>query len=192
MNYVCCTETIRRNAVKLHPIINGIDFLEVADNNMDPYEERQTTLYLHFLKNTGLDKLNVSNIRISGGERIKNIQVVKIELESDIASPFSPPDESANVLIIHVSKAGDFSTYTLHLVNHGEDQENTTENFDSLLSSVDFSFKVNCPTDFDCKPVHKCPPTLSIPPEINYLAKDYSSFKQLMLDRMALLMPDWR
>ena len=192
MNYVCCTETIRRNAVKLHPIINGIDFLEVADNNMDPYEERQTTLYLHFLKNTGLDKLNVSNIRISGGERIKNIQVVKIELESDTASPFSPPDEPANVLIIHVSKAGDFSTYTLHLVNHGGDQENTPENFDSLLSSVDFSFKVNCPTDFDCKPVHKCPPTLSIPPEINYLAKDYSSFKQLMLDRIALLMPDWR
>ncbi|HJZ68702.1 MAG TPA: putative baseplate assembly protein, partial [Blastocatellia bacterium] len=29
-------------------------------------------------------------------------------------------------------------------------------------------------------------------PEINYLAKDYASFRQLMLDRMAVLMPQWK
>ena len=29
-------------------------------------------------------------------------------------------------------------------------------------------------------------------PAINYLAKDYASFRQLMLDRLALIMPDWR
>ena len=30
------------------------------------------------------------------------------------------------------------------------------------------------------------------PPPIDYLAKDYASFRRLMLDRLALLVPDWR
>lgn len=30
------------------------------------------------------------------------------------------------------------------------------------------------------------------PPEIDYLAKDFASFRQLMLDQMALLIPDWQ
>ena len=29
-------------------------------------------------------------------------------------------------------------------------------------------------------------------PDIDYLAKDYASFRQLMLDRLALMMPDWQ
>src|SRR5439155_6940900 len=29
-------------------------------------------------------------------------------------------------------------------------------------------------------------------PEISYLAKDYASFRQLILDRLALIMPDWQ
>ena len=37
-----------------------------------------------------------------------------------------------------------------------------------------------------------CPPEPRDEPEINYLAKDYASFRQLMLDRLALVMPDWR
>lgn len=30
------------------------------------------------------------------------------------------------------------------------------------------------------------------PPEIDYLAKDYASFRQLMLDQISLLVPDWQ
>ena len=31
-----------------------------------------------------------------------------------------------------------------------------------------------------------------VEPEINYLAKDYASFRRLVLDRLALIMPDWQ
>ena len=58
-------------------------------------------------------------------------------------------------------------------------------------SSVEFSFKVECPTDFDCEPRRDCPPDVDPEPEIDYLAKDYASFRRLMLDRMALLVPAW-
>ena len=40
--------------------------------------------------------------------------------------------------------------------------------------------------------------SMSVPPEplavpdIDYLAKDYASFRRLMLDRMAVLMPQWK
>ena len=36
-----------------------------------------------------------------------------------------------------------------------------------------------------------CPPEDRAEPEINYLAKDYASFQQLILDRLALIMPGW-
>ena len=63
--------------------------------------------------------------------------------------------------------------------------------YDPVLSEVNFSFKVECPSDFDCQPKCVCPPTLRTEPDINYLAKDYGSFRRLMLDRIALLSPQW-
>ncbi len=65
-------------------------------------------------------------------------------------------------------------------------------NIDPRYEQVDFNFKVNCPSDLDCAPVCKCEPETLAEPEINYLAKDYASFRQLILDRLALLVPDWR
>ena len=66
------------------------------------------------------------------------------------------------------------------------------ENIDPRYDHVDFSFKVNCPSDLDCAPVCACELPVLPEPEINYLAKDYASFRQLILDRLAVLIPDWR
>ena len=87
-----------------------------------------------------------------------------------------------------VDNYGDFSTYTLSLVKTDKDGNPTEESmdgFDPLYASVDFTFKAGCPTDQDCKPETVCPPAELPAPEINYLAKDYASFRQLMLDRLA-------
>ncbi len=64
--------------------------------------------------------------------------------------------------------------------------------FDPRLSEVEFSFKVECASDFDCKPDAQCPPAAADEPEINYLAKDYASFRRLMLDRLSAIAPGWR
>lgn len=63
---------------------------------------------------------------------------------------------------------------------------------DPRFACLDFSFKVGCPSDLDCQPVDTCAPDLAPPPEISYLAKDYGTFRQLILDRLALIMPEWR
>ena len=91
-------------------------------------------------------------------------------------------------------KEGDFSTYTLRVVDGRDAQGNWQrhQDFDARYDRVEFSFKVDCPSDLDCKQEAVCPPEKLDEPEINYLAKDYASFRQLILDRLALVMPEWR
>ena len=191
MIYSCCDDDRRRNAVKAHATLNGIDFLEVRDRDTDPLEQRQRTLLVHFLKNLTPGELSAENIRLEGGERTKDIKVTRVTIGSLTSPPLSPPANAPDVLVVEVSARGDFSTYTLRLVKN-EDDDTPPDNFDPVLSSIDFSFKVACPTDFDCQTEHTCAPESATEPEINYLAKDYASFRQLILDRMALLTPDWK
>jgi hypothetical protein len=179
--YFCCTQ-LRRDAVKKSQNLNGIDFLEVLDDPALPNEQRQRKLFVHFLKKLAPNALDKKNIRIEGGERVANIQVVSVST-------------SAKILTLKVDKPGDFSIYTLRLLKDAtstDPDEPPPDDFDPVLSVVEFSFKIECPNDFDCKPMRECPPEQRIEPDINYLAKDYNSFRQLMLDRMSASTPQWR
>jgi hypothetical protein len=189
MIYFCCDEEPRRDAVRASNQFNGIDFLEVSDDPADSLDQRQRTLFVHFLNTVGIDTLTEKNIRIEGGERIRNIAVVKVTKPAAALPPSSPP-APPNLLAVEVSARGDFSKYTLRLVNDAQNEP--PAHFDPLLSAIDFSFKVACPSDFDCRQERVCPPETLVQPEIDYLAKDYASFRQLILDRMALLQPQWK
>jgi hypothetical protein len=180
MIYFCCDE-LRRQLVREHPTLNGIDFLEVLDGPDVAAGERQRKLYVHFLKEDRLAELDTDNILIQGGERIRDVAVVSAQVDGD----------DTYVLDVEVNQPGDFSTYTLRLVQD-RDELQPPEGFDLLLAAVDFSFKVGCPSDFDCRAERICPPEPLPAPEIDYLAKDYASFRQLMLDRLAVLLPEWQ
>ena len=175
MIYSCCDE-LRRAAVRKHPTLNGIDFLEVVDH------ATQRTLEVHFVKTLDTLTLQPSNVRIEGGERIQNI---KVGTAVALAAPNDP------VLKVEVDQAGDFSLYTLRLVTDASDDA-VPAGIDPQLAAVQFSFKVECPSPFDCAPQPVCPPAPMAVPDIDYLAKDYASFRRLMLDRMAVLMPAWK
>jgi len=191
MRYFCCDngrrEEVRRAAVRAgDDALNGIDYLEVLDDEapaVAPGEQslRQRVLLVHFLTSAHLS-LNAENFRVDGGERTPNVRVETVEL---------PAQGPENVLEVRVDKYGDFSTYTLRLVTDTKNTEPPPK-FDPMLSTIDFSFKVECPTEFDCEAQHVCSPEPLVEPEIDYLAKDYASFRRLMLDRMSTLMPQWR
>jgi hypothetical protein len=173
--YFCCDDD-RRVQVRGHGTLNGIDFLEVVDDESQPDAERQRTLIVHFLKD--VSGVTAANVRIEGGERIPNVAV-------------EPPVTVAGRLVtVRLNRAGDFSPYVLRIVNPAAAPA-PPAGFDPVLSSIGFSFKVNCPSDLDCRPTHVCPPESQAAPEINYLAKDYATFRQLMLDRMSVVMPRW-
>ncbi len=178
--YFCCDEK-RRTAVKKKAGLNGIDFLEVHDGPDVPLAERQRTLFVHFLKDDGVAAFTEANIRIEGGDRIRDVHALKAAV--DASDPL--------VLVVEVDQPGDFSTYTLRLTQSATDPDRP-DGFDPRLSAVDFSFKVECANEFDCKPEDVCPPPTLLQAEIDYLAKDYASFRRLMLDRLSAQMPDWR
>jgi len=166
-----CADQQRRHEVRKQKR-NGLDYLEVSDDQL------KLTVYFIGPAPEGLTK---DNVRITGGRRICGIQVVDVKI-----CPQVDP-ELDNCIVVTVDKPGDFSTYKLCLVNLPDGHP-----FDPRYLCLDFTFKVNCPSELDCKVSPVCPPEQHEQPEINYLAKDYASFRKLILDRIAVLMPDWK
>lgn len=177
-NLTCRDE--RRRQTARDKQFNGIDYVEV--------DETQTLLCVHLFGEVPAH-LSAANVRIEGGRRVRDIQVRSVYPDKD------DDDELGECLRVEVDRPGDFSTYTLRLIDtdeRGRATGKTPAGFDPRYTSVEFSFKVNCPSDLDCKAPDLCPPSGLPGPEINYLAKDYATFRQLILDRLALVMPDWR
>jgi len=157
--------------------------------------DRQRTLVVHFLKPllppTDAKALKTGNVRIDGGERILAGSLLRGFIVSAVTIG---TDTEAQILTVKVTRPGDFSIYTLSIVADVTDPKSSAPpaGFDPMLSAVDFSFKVECPSDFDCKTERACPAEPRPTPDIDYLAKDYASFRQLMLDRLTALMPQWQ
>ncbi len=192
MSFSCCDEN-RRAAVDAHATLNGIDFLEVLDLDAPPGVPRQQTLMVRLLKPVPAG-LVADNVRIDGGERIRDIGIVWVATAD--AAPEEPAffaalDEPDHVLLVRTDSVGDFTTYSLQLVRAVDDPRPPI-NFDPRLSSVRFGFKVECPSDFDCRPKRVCADDDRPVPDIDYLAKDYASFRRLMLDRVSQLVPGWQ
>ncbi len=158
-----CGDEGRRAAVRDSANLNGIGFLEVSTD--------QRKLSVYFLKTPAPAGIGATNVVIEGGVRITSVRAELVEYKGDI-------------LEVTVKTPGDFSIYTLRLQG--------VAGLDPRLSAVQFSFKVDCPSDFDCKSAVQCSPRQSSEPDIDYLAKDYASFWRLMLDRLSTIMPDWR
>jgi len=189
---ICSDDTGRCRALRAHrdqghADLNGIDYIEVS-------EADQTILHVRFMDRAPIidqtsNNFTKANVVIKGGRRIRNIRVVDVRIcqPDDVDEP--------DCMEVKVDRAGDFSTYTLCLFEvdkYGHSTNIPLTGIDPRYVCVDFSFKANCPSDLDCQTVDTCPPATLVEPEINYLAKDYSSFRQLILDRLALIMPDWQ
>lgn len=171
----------RRSKIIDHPLLTGIDYLEVSPDD-------QHKLLLHFIaKKNGRSipselletAIAASKIKIEGSVQSKKVRVDRAVADKSTAE---------NVIAIWVGNydeqsdgVGDFSTYTLSLAN--------VANADPMLSSVDFSFKINCPRVFDCKTDTTNAEDRAYGPRIDYQSKDYASFRRLMLDRLAITMP---
>ncbi len=152
--------------------LNGVDFVEIAN-------AARTALRVHFLNDVTVRSLSAAPT-IAGGETIPTVAVL----------PFSTPgsawshDGDHLVLALTVATTGDFSTYTLTLAS---------DDIDPFFGAATFSFKAGCPTDVDCAAsAPSCPPTAGDAPQIDYLAKDFLSFRQALLDFSTQNYPNWQ
>lgn len=175
-----CARGDRRRKVRASHL-NGLDFVEVD-------AESETLLTVTFLGKAP-EELEPGNVVILGepGAREVRVERVLIHREDD-------PDLDDHMEVF-VDRPGDFSTYRLAVVELGEDgcpTETPLSGFDPRHAALDVFFKIACLSDLDCRTAAVCPPEARAIPEISYLAKDYASFRRLLLDRLALTVPDWQ
>jgi hypothetical protein len=179
-----CRDNTRRQILLKANLLNGIDYIEFESPAPNLY-----LLHVHFLLPLPADGFGLitdpSAIAIHGGTRITDIAVQ--------AATLGVP---GNVLDVAVSAQGDFSPYLLSI---GWSRKDGAWQYDSTLGArldrsfavAPVNFRAGCPADFDCATPTDCAHDDGPEPELDYLARDYASFRQLLLDLIAARNPGW-
>ncbi|RDJ03952.1 hypothetical protein [Rhizobium grahamii] len=163
-----CGEDKRRGmlASTAHPL-NGIDFVEYTRT---PGTRQLTVTFVKARPASPV--FDKSHFSITGGIRITGITVESIVLPA--AAPKS--------VILMLSAEGDFSTYAVGVQHPAVDME---------LSEVSFGFKAACPSPFDCRSDCDCTEAAVEEPALDYLARDYQSFRRMLLDFVSARNTAW-
>jgi hypothetical protein len=179
--------------------LNGLDWVEVDDGRSGVRARR--TLLVRCLLPLPAD-LAGSDLRIEGGVRVdpalnpvqvdwavpasrlgaaRKAGLVSVE-DADAFGGLPDPDR---LLVVRTNSPGDFSSYRLVVV------EPDRWGFDPRLAGIDFMFNVDCLTDLDCPVPAACPPERVAEPVVDYLGRDFTGLRQVLLDRLSLLVPRW-
>ncbi|HZD09412.1 MAG TPA: hypothetical protein VE176_14240, partial [Candidatus Limnocylindrales bacterium] len=175
-----CDNATRRIQIEQDPVTNGIDYVEVVTS---PAADNQRVLQVFFIPKDPANVIGQNNltllmqklptaqqeISIQGGVRIQNIEILDVAFVTDHVE-------------VRVSEPGDFSDYTLIIQDPAVDE---------FYSQVQFNFKAGCPSHFDCRVMEVCPPLIPAQPDIDYMAKDYASFRRALLDLIPTFKPSW-
>ncbi|MET0340076.1 MAG: putative baseplate assembly protein [Polyangiales bacterium] len=176
---VCKDDRTRRSQTRATPL-HGIDFIELG---AAPRE-----LSVYFLGRAP-KHVRREALVVEGGRRVRDLKVVDVHI--------ARADDEAHDdrMIVTLDRSGDGARYTLRVAELDAEGRVTADppaDFDPRYDRATFSFAVDCPTQIDCKPATACLAPAPSAPDIDYLAKDYGSFRQLMLDRLALVAPGWQ
>jgi hypothetical protein len=177
----------RRQRVRASAHLCGIDYVEVYPDGV--------TLCVHFFGKVP-GEVGAANVAIEGGVRIRDIAVT--------GARFHEHDDGDTCLLVTIDKTGDFSPYCVCLIEPVASQSRCSydpvvaaerkvpHGVDPRYACAPFSFRLDCPSSLDCAPSSCSPAPKPEPPPIDYLARDYDSFRRLILDRLAQTMPQWR
>lgn len=113
----------------------------------------------------------VGGHRILGGSATGQVQVTAI----------ADSDPTDTILELTVTPIGDYSTYTLR-IDH--------PNIDPILDQVPFKFRPGC-FSTNCAPEWEPAPIPQADPVIDYLAKDFDSFRHTMISAMMQQVTGW-
>jgi len=113
--------------------------------------------------------------RVPAGQAAGQVQVTQINAH---------PDPAQAALILTVEPIGDYSTYTLGI------DTLAYPNIDPLFSEITFKFRPGC-FNTNCAPEWEPGKEKKAGPVIDYLAKDYDSFRHTMIAAMMERVPSW-
>lgn len=172
-----CNDDERRVALETAGApANGIAAVEVRYAPPPPDPATQCYLRVYFLNGNpaGLDDTQRKAFAISGGVRVPGPSI-RVETVTPVAG-VEPYIELA------LSGYGDHSRYELSI---------DWPTLDRLYACRAFSFTVDCPNSFDCRPPAAAPTPAPAEPPIDYLAKDYTSFRSALLGFLPTRVPDF-
>ncbi|NIQ54823.1 MAG: putative baseplate assembly protein, partial [Gammaproteobacteria bacterium] len=139
-------------------------------------ESDQRALHVHFIGAAPPPPGLVGRpeqIRIVGGRRIR---VRATDVSADV-------EDGETFLVVSIDQPGDFSDYVLELP--------PLPGLDEAYRRCAFNFKAVCPTRFDCRPASPPEPPAPEGLVVDYMAKDYASFRQALIDLIPRLSPEW-
>jgi hypothetical protein len=148
--------------------ITGIDYVEVSAD--------QREIFVRFLGAAPPPPGLVGSpdqVRVVGGRRVP---VRVTEVSTTVV-------DGVTVLVVAVDQPGDFSDYVLELPSLPQ--------LDEAYRRCAFNFKAACPTRFDCQPPARPEPPRPAGIDVDYMAKDYASFRQALVDLIPRLAPQW-
>jgi hypothetical protein len=173
-----CLDNHRRIEVRARGH-NGIDYVDVGDD--------LRTIIVHLLRRPPED-LTLGNVVIEGQGRAERIKITELQF------CFVDDPTNEDSIRLSVERPGNRSGYTLKFVELDENGEATNEpfhGFDPKYSQLPFHFYTDTAIGMDCLQGGNDEAALQPTIDINYLAKDYSTFRQTVLDRLAFIMPGW-
>jgi hypothetical protein len=203
-----CQNEQRLQAARYQPgvdgqYLNGIDYLEVATE--------QNTIRVHLLHELSSTQVftpdNIQILRLSASESslvpcLDGIVLNSLNGNREVI-PVSAVSSSGQCITIKLQSESDrASLCLLRLVQSALElryfgkvspaEQPPPLGFDPQLSRILFSLRPEGSSEVDCEPLILAAAKTTALPIIDYLAKDYASFRRLMLDRLTLTMPEWR
>ncbi len=186
----------RRQALSRHPSQTGIDFVTVEGDATDSH---RLHLRLHFVSGAAGKQVVPSGVAASNLRFYQNaaeldavFEVEKVERQ-DPAEPVLTITVRLGGIGDQARHADEAPIYTLELLD--------VPGLDPFFCRVHFSLDVTRPPEWDCTPEETAAgtPAAGTPaagesgaPAIGYLARDYATFRRLMLERLGGLMPEWQ
>ncbi len=155
---------------------NGLDGVEVREGGR--------RLLVYFFEHAP-GGLHAGNIRIDAPRGARPVRAVEVHR----AEEFSPDVEDR--LIVELDHPGSAGSYLLRIVERGRDGRPgwlPYRGIDPRYAQLRFVFDVDAPRP----PVQRAPagaPGAS--DRVSYLFRDYAGLRQLMLNRLAVTMPNW-
>jgi hypothetical protein len=152
--------------------VNGIAYVEVR-------EPEPARVYVHFFNRVAVAAPGIV-VSIFGGDVMPVVPVTPPG-----AGAWSADGEGRPLLALDVAGRGDHSAYTLSITG--------APTLDPYFAQAQFSFYAFCPSPIDCRlPAEPCPAPDDAVPVIDYLAKDFESFRGALSDFSRQRYPDWR
>ena len=155
---------------------NGLDGAEVREGGR--------RLLVYFLEHVPRG-LHHGNIRIEAPRGARPVRAVELRRAEEL------DPEAEDRLIVELDHPGSAGTYLLRIVERRPDGTpgwRPYRGIDPRYAQVRFVFDVDAPRP----PIRRAPAGApGADDSVSYIYRDYAGLRQLMLDRLAVTMPDW-